>query len=219
MKNQFLPVLLVLLFLFIGVGKIDASLVDDKPDFVKVGDYSLKNGENNELKFNITVCNNGESATAGLVSIMWETIYYEIPLTNGAGILDESEVDYDLNDDNDKSDAFDVVRFQNNGRLWDAKINDNGEEVHAYSICEGPLEDPWSIRQYYYEGQPKLFNLGTETHFLYWATDDIAVFGLGEGEIVKHPSPSFELIIDSDKIEANDFYINGKTVKANYTDT
>lgn len=219
MKKQFLSVLLVLIFLFLGLGKSDSSLVDDKPDFVKVGDYSLKTGERNELEFNITVVNNGEPATAGFVPIMWETIYYEIPLTNGEGILEESEVDYDLNDDNDKLDTFNVVRFENNGRLWDAKISDNGEEVHAYSICEGPIEDPWSIRRYYYEEQPKLFNLGTETHFLYLATDSIAVFGLVDGEIVKHPSPNFELFIDSDKIEANDFFINGEAVEANYTDT
>ncbi|MFX0174220.1 MAG: hypothetical protein ACFE9L_20255, partial [Candidatus Hodarchaeota archaeon] len=179
----------------------------------------LEIGENNEVNFTITVKNNGEPATTGFVPIMWETKFYEIQLSIGEGILEESEVDYDLNADNDKTDTFDVTRFQNDDRLWDAKIINNGDEIHAYSICEGPPDDPWSIRRYYFNGQPKFFKLGTETHFLYVATDSIATFGLGKGFIEKHPSPNFELFVDSDKIDVNDFHINGKTVDVNLTHT
>ncbi|MFX0174413.1 MAG: hypothetical protein ACFE9L_21250, partial [Candidatus Hodarchaeota archaeon] len=64
-KKQVIPILLVLLFLFLSVGRIDASQTEDKPDFVKVGDHSLEIGENNEVNFTITVKNNGEPATTG----------------------------------------------------------------------------------------------------------------------------------------------------------
>ncbi|MFX0151449.1 MAG: hypothetical protein ACFFAJ_11755, partial [Candidatus Hodarchaeota archaeon] len=226
-KKQLIAFLLLTIFLFLSAGRVNASLTEDKPDFVKVGDHSLEIGEKNEVNFNITVKNNGEPATTGFVPIMWETKYYEIRLYDGKGILEESEVDYDLNGDNDKSDTFDVTWFYSDGRLWDAKINDNGDEVHAYSICEGPPDDPWSIRRYYFNGQPKFFKLGTETHFLYIATDEgyypafpsFAAFGLCKGILVKHPSPNFELFIDSDKVKVSDFYINGKAVDVNYTVT
>ncbi|MFX0013462.1 MAG: hypothetical protein ACFFB2_01645 [Promethearchaeota archaeon] len=219
MKKKFKPILLVIIFLLLSAGRIDASLTEDKPDFVKIGDHFLEIGENHEVNFSITIKNNGEPATTGSVPIMWEMKYYEIQLNNGEGILIESEVDYDLNADNDKSDTFNVTRFQNDSRLWDAIIIDNGGEgeVHAYSICEGPLEDPWSIRIYNFDKQPKFFKLGTETHFLYLATDSIAVFGIGKGIIEKHPSPNFELLIDSDKIDVNNFHINGKEVNVNFT--
>ena len=211
--------LLVLLFLFLGVGRVDASLIDDKPDFVKIGDYSLEIRENNEVTFNITVQNNGEPATTGFVPIMWETIYYEIPLTNGEGILEESEINCDLNDDNDKLDSFNVTWNPTSGRQYDAMINDGTNDIQAYALCEGPPTDPWSNRTYYINDEPKIFQLGTENHVLYILdnNNDYAMFGLCDAVLRKYPSPNFQLDLASSKIVADDFYINGKAVDTNYT--
>ena len=168
-------------------------------------------------QFNATIQYDGYPARQGTVPISYENEYYDLPLINGVGTLDESIVDLDLNGDGDKTDTFGVTWFHNETRQWDAIINDGGNDIHAYSRNEGPPENPSSIRTYYINGKSKLFQLGTETHILYNANNDVAGFGLGNAVIVNHPSPNFELYFKTTSIIATDFFINGTPAGLNYT--
>ncbi|MHA2202988.1 MAG: Loki-CTERM sorting domain-containing protein [Candidatus Hodarchaeales archaeon] len=182
-------------------------------------DYSLENSSQQGIyNFNVTVQNSGDTATAGVMPISWEKVLYTLSLSNGIGTLEESVVDLDINGDGDKTDDFEVTWFHNDSRQWDAVINDGVNEIHAYSLDEGPSDSPGIHRTYYINGKPKLFNLGGETHTLYGADNDEALFGLGNAIILKHPSPHFELLFDS-KITAPDFKIDGKTAIVNHTYT
>jgi hypothetical protein len=162
-----------------------------------------------------TIKNNGSgSATSGEVPHAWEKIYYELTLANGVGTLDESLINHDLNGDSDKTDTFDVTWFHNDSRQWDAVI-DGG---HAYSFWEGSPENPWKNQTFYVKGKPKLFQLGSVTHSLYFANNTIARFGLIDAQVLIHPSPNFELELDSD-LRAIGFLIDDDEVEVNYTQT
>jgi hypothetical protein len=164
-------------------------------------------------QFTATIQNDGAPAGPGLVPIGWEEIVYDIPLENGIGILVESEIGnlgFDLNGNGDTLDTFDVVRYQDETRQWDAIV----DGVHAYSIFEGPEDNPGSIRRYDLYGESKLFRLGTETHYLYTANNEFARFGLGNAFVQDHPSANFELVLDH-RILATEFKINGVPVEVN----
>lgn len=142
----------------------------------------------------VTLQNNGTGPiTSGEEPHAWEQIYYELPLVAGIGTLEEGLINLDLNGDADKSDQFTVTWFHNASRQWDATIG----SVHAYSFWEGSATAPWHKQSYYLNGKPKLFQLGTENHSLYFANETLARFGLGNAQILSHPSPNFELEVDS----------------------
>lgn len=221
-RKQFflLSILFSTLLLNIGSGKPNVlgsnSINDVNFDLI---DYFLENSsKQGNYNFNVTVQNTGDAATAGVVPISWENIMYSISLSDGTGTLEESAVDLDLNGDGDKTDDFGVTWFHNDTRQWDAVINDGLNDIYAYSLNEGSAENPISPRTYFINGKPKTFELGTETHTLYGANNDEAMFGLGDAKIVNHPSPNYEFLIDS-KISAADFKINGKTPEVNHTFT
>ncbi|MFX1249959.1 MAG: right-handed parallel beta-helix repeat-containing protein, partial [Promethearchaeota archaeon] len=169
--------------------------------------------------FTVTIQNISTPVSANSVPISWENVYYELPLDNGYGILDENVVDLDLNGDNDKIDLFDVTWFHNETRSWDAIINDGFQDIHAYSIYEGLPEDPGRYRTYYIDGESKLFQLGTKMHSLYMVNKDLAVFGLEDVIILNHPSPNFLFVVYSPIIDVTDFYINNALIEVNYTHT
>ena len=160
-----------------------------------------------------TIQNDGVPATLGTVPISWEQMYYEIPLVDGMGTLEESVIDRDLDGNGIKTDTFDVSWHRTETRQWDAIING---AIRAPALCEGPPEDPWSHRTYYRHGEPKLFQLGSETHTLYCATNDYAAFGLGNAFISDFPSPNFYLWFNSTEVSAIDIRINGLPVEVNY---
>ena len=192
------------------------ELLVELPEFDLL-DYSLTQtdaySDTYVYKFIANINNTGAPATSGTIPIFWEEMYFELPLVNGEGRLDESAVDIDLNGDGDKYDSFDVSWFHNETRMFDAIISG----IHAYSIFEGPPEAPWTHRTYYLDtGQAKLFQLGSETHFLYHAGNDIAAFGFN---VINnnHPSPNFELYFNTLSITAYNFTINWVYVEEDYT--
>lgn len=190
------------------------------PEFILL-DSSLSSSKPGVYQFIATIQNIGGSATVGIVPISWEKIIYDITLDNGIGTLVESNVDLDLNGDGDTLDTFDVSWFHNDTRNWDAIINDGVQDIHAYSLWEGPPENRKMLRTYYINGEPKLIKLGSETHTLIFADKDSACFGLGDAAIRCHPSPNFELIFEHEgsysKISATDFEINELSVEVNQT--
>lgn len=183
-----------------------------------VTDSSLTPIEQGVYNFTATFQNTGDvPVTASIVPTTWEKLFYQLPLTNGEGILIESEVGHDLNNDKDKLDSFNITWYPNADRQYDALINNGTKDIHAYSLCEGPSEAPWSNRTYYINGGPKIFHLGTEAHVLYIASNDLAEFGLCDAVLRKHPSPCFQLSLVSQDLIADDFYINRKAADINYT--
>lgn len=189
------------------------------PEF-RLVQSSLSLDTEGKYQFTATIENEGAPATTGLVPISWEEFVYDLPLVGGIGTLEESVVDYDLNGDGDKSDSFEVIRFQNETRQWDAIIKDGIQEIHAYSLVEGPPETPRIIRTYYINGKPKLFQLGSEKYSLVMATEDSARLGLGKVQILKHPGPNFELVFEHpgtySRLKATDFKINEKPVEEDH---
>jgi hypothetical protein len=197
--------------------------MNDEPDFA-LNDFNLTPVQQGVTEFTVKVQNNGTGiATSGVVPIAWEKFHYELPLTNGIGTLAESVVDLDLSGDGDKTDAFTITWFHNDTRQWDATIDDGVKEIHAYSLWEGPVEKPWSNQTHLINGQSKLFQLGTETHSLYFANNTVVILGLIDARIENHPSPCFVLELDS-SITAIDFTIkvnddDPRPVNVNYTST
>lgn len=179
------------------------------PNFELI-DSSLTSSQPGTYEFSVTVTNTGDSATTGTVPIHWAELYYGLELNDGEGILDESIVDYDLNGDGDKIDTFDVSWVHNETRPWDATIDD----VHVYALSDH--SESWNVnRSYYIEGEPKIFQLGTESHILQRAHNDGAWFAFG-AFIQKHPSPNFEIAVELDA-SATDFKINGETVDLDFS--
>ncbi|MFX1283250.1 MAG: ABC transporter substrate-binding protein [Promethearchaeota archaeon] len=183
-----------------------------QPEFNLI-DSSITPVSTGVFQVTTTIQNNGSPATLGTVPISWEQMYYEIPMVDGKGTLEESVVDLDLDGNGIKTDTFEVSWYRTETRPWDAMINGY---IRAPSLCEGPPEDPWSHRTYYRHGEPKLFQLGSETHTLYCATNDYAAFGLGNAFISEFPSPNFYLWFNSTDVSATDIRINGFPVKVNY---
>jgi hypothetical protein len=185
-------------------------------DFIYLG-YSASNFPNGTKQFSVRIKNRGSvSAISGLVPISWEDYFYEIPLKDGIGTLDENMLGVDLNGNGDILDEFSVRWFCNSIRQWDAIIQDGLQDIHVYSIFEGSIENPGGIRTYNIDGHSKLFQLGNQTHSLYMANNDRAWFGLTNGVIRSHQSPCFELIVDS-KIVITEVKINHKPVSLDYT--
>ncbi|MFX1249975.1 MAG: hypothetical protein ACFFBQ_21500 [Promethearchaeota archaeon] len=221
-------VILVIIVIGLGLnfGSIEPSSSEltsiNQVDFSSTG-YSLTETRQGVYEFSATVQHNGsDPATTGLVPIPWERVSYELALSNGVGLLNESIVDLDLNGDTDKVDSFNVTWFHNATRQWDATINDGSKEIHAYAITESPPTGSAKfpmIRNYSINGKSKLFSLDSEIHFLYRADNDWATFGLGETFIFDHPCPNFELILFSSKVTAIDFQINNKPVDVNFSTT
>jgi hypothetical protein len=192
----------------------------NRPHFVSV-DSSFTQVIPGSKQFMVTVKNIGAPATTGTVPIAWEKATYDVELTDGVGILIESAVGFDLNGDDDIMDSFEVTWFHNDTRNWDAIVNDGVQDLHTYSLWEGPPENRRENRSYYLDGKPKLFQLGTETHFLVFADETVACFGLGEGIILQHPSPNFELVFEHrgtfSSIVASNMELNGSAIEINYT--
>jgi hypothetical protein len=135
---------------------IDSILVDDQPG-------------TGVVHFNATIRNSSSApATTGTVPISWEKVRLGVPLSGGIGVINETTTDLDLNGDGDKIDTLSVTWVHNETRPWDANIN--GEYVYA-------LRDD-SHQSYYINGNPKLFQLGTRSHFLYEGNDQWADFRL-----------------------------------------
>jgi len=216
--------LAVLSVFFIGIismqtisNEYEVRIVGDR-DF-SISDYSLSLVQPGEYHISAMIKNDGDSlANSGLIPISWEDIVYELQLYDGVGILDENIIGSDLNGNGNISDSFYVEWYNDDERNWDAIINDGLNETHAYSISEGPVGDPDSIRTYYINGEPKLFELGNHTHSLYIATNDYALFGLNQVILKNHPGPCFELLIDSN-VTISELDINGESVSIEYSHT
>ena len=182
-----------------------------QPNFETVGDPSFTPAGNLTTQLNVTVKNTGGSATVGEVPIFWETLGYELALENGEGVLKENVVDFDLNGDGDKTDSFNVTWTHNVSRPWDATV----DGTYVYALDDYNESWDWSPRTYYINSEPKVFTLGSETHFLYMADNESAQFGLGATVLLKKfPSPNFELLVYS-KVQVNNFTINGQPVEEN----
>ncbi|MFX0206060.1 MAG: hypothetical protein ACFFDT_08730 [Candidatus Hodarchaeota archaeon] len=181
------------------------------PDFI-LDDSTLASSEPGVYQLTVTIKNIGAPATAGTVPISWDKFYYELPLLNGEGILDESIIDHDLNGDDDKYDTFDVKWFHNETRQWDAII----DNIYVYSLWEGPPDDPRSLETYYIDGMSKQFKLGSEIHFLIMANAESAQFGFSNIDVIDHPSPNFELYFNTTELSADNFKINGVSVDEDY---
>ncbi|MFX1285867.1 MAG: hypothetical protein ACFFB5_19655 [Promethearchaeota archaeon] len=181
------------------------------PNFI-LDDSTLASSAPGEYQLTVAVKNNGAPATAGTVPISWEKLYYDLPLLDGEGILEESIIDHDLNGDGDMDDTFDVKWFHNETRQWDAII----DNIHVYSLWEGPPEDPRSLEIHYINGMSKQFKLGSETHFLLRANSEYAHFGFSNIDIIDHPSPNFELYFNTTELSANNFKIDGVSVNEDY---
>ncbi|MFX0207659.1 MAG: hypothetical protein ACFFDT_16850 [Candidatus Hodarchaeota archaeon] len=183
------------------------------PDFSHVSS-SLSSTELGIYEFTTTIRNDGAPATVGTMTLDWGQLAYQMPLVDGAGTLDESIVDLDLNGDGDSTDIFNVVWSPNATRPWDAII----DGVHAHAILEGPSDDMRQLETYYLDnGQPKLFQLGSETHSLQRAENSFAVFMLNCPKLISHPSPNFELYFNTTNLSAKNFKINGEPVDEDYT--
>jgi hypothetical protein len=179
------------------------------PNFELV-DSSLTPSQPGTYEFNATVTNTGDSATTGTVPIHWAELYHGLELDEGVGVLDESIIDFDLNGDEDMIDTFDVTWVHNESRPWDATIDD----VHVYALSDHS-ESHNVNRSYYIDGEPKLFQLGSESHILQRAHNDAAWFAFG-ASIQQHPSPNFELAVELDA-SATDFKINGESVETEFS--
>lgn len=199
-----------------GLGKSTDLQAVNEPDFSVIASSLTPSGQG-VYEFSVTVNNTGNAATVGEVPISWERNMHNISMINGNGILNESAVDLDmdLNGDGDKLDSFTVTWFDNDTRDWDAIINNGTHDIHAYSFNEGPFVLPLN-RTYYINGKPKIFQLGSENHSLYWARSDAASFGLGDTVILSHPSPNFELAVDVNMGVTN-IKINGAPVEVNHS--
>ncbi|MFX1247584.1 MAG: hypothetical protein ACFFBQ_09395 [Promethearchaeota archaeon] len=185
----------------------------NRPYFVS-SDYSFTSVNSGMKQFEATVENIGVSTTSGYMVLDWGELVYELPLSGGSGTLDENIVNLDLNGDTDQTDTFSVTWFQNSTRSWDAVV----DGVHAYAIFEGPPDDIRRNETYYLEnGQPKLFQLGSETHSLARADNDHAIFALKVPNLVTHPSPNFALYFDTDSLNAHAFKVNGTSIETNHT--
>ncbi|MFX0209313.1 MAG: hypothetical protein ACFFDT_25240 [Candidatus Hodarchaeota archaeon] len=152
MKKWCILLFTVSLLFFLNIGSVKPYLgkinTINGIDFTVI-DSSLTPIEEGVYNFTATIQNTGVALTTGSsVPMTWERIYYELPITNGEGTLEESEVDCDLNNDNDKSDSFNVTWYPNDGRQYDAIISDGTNDIQAYALCEGPLSAPWSNRTY-----------------------------------------------------------------------
>ncbi|MFX0182006.1 MAG: hypothetical protein ACFE95_02895 [Candidatus Hodarchaeota archaeon] len=222
LKRMIILILISILFIM-NVGSITLSPEGGKSasnvDFNSL-DYTLDSTIQGEYEFSVTVEHNGsDAATAGSVPIPWEKVNYELPLTNGTGLLNESTVEYDLNGDGDIIDIFDVTWYNDTIRQWDAIIKDGPTDIRAYAITESPPGVFPNIKNYSINEKTKLFTLGSETHFLYRADNYTASFGLGEGYIYNHPGLNFELGLFSSKVNAIDFKINGDPVNVDFSTT
>lgn len=166
-----------------------------------------------------TVKNIGTPASTGTVPISWDDLWYELQLETGSGTLVESVLGLDLNGNGNILDSFSVTWYPNGDRQYDALINNGTHDIHAYSFMEGGLYSSLN-RSYYIDGNPKLFQLGSEWHSLYIADNNYAIFGLG-AVIQNHPSPNVELVIENEgafpAIHASDFKINGAPTELNLT--
>ncbi|MFX0172306.1 MAG: hypothetical protein ACFE9L_10325 [Candidatus Hodarchaeota archaeon] len=221
MKRLLILALVCLIFI-LNVGSVTLSPEGiesiSNVDFSTL-DYTVDTTIQGIYEFSVTVEHSGsDPATTASVPIAWENVYYRLPLTNGVGILDESIVDYDLNGDGDKIDKFDVTWDNDPVRQWDVNITDGTTDIHAYAIMETSGTFP-IIRNYTFNGESKLFTLGSETHFLYNADNDAATFGLGGAYIYNHPGPNFELALYSSEVNAIDFKINGDPVEVDFSAT
>lgn len=156
-----------------------------------------------------TTKNVGAPATTGTVPTHWAPLYYGLQLTNGAGTLEENDADYDINGDGDKDDTFDVS-WNNSIRPWDATIDGN----YVYALSDHTQEVGNINRSYFIGGKPKIFTLGTESHILQRAWNDMAWFAFG-ASIQQHPSPNLELAFNLNT-SATDFKINGNPVDVNH---
>jgi hypothetical protein len=191
------------------VGDVDFSITEYSLSLVQPGEYHIS----------AKIQNDGDSlANSGLIPISWEDIVYELQLYDGVGILDENIIGSDLNGNGNVSDSFRVEWCDDDDRKWDAKINNGSHEIHAYSISEGSVRNPVSIRTYYINGESKLFKLGNQTHTLYIANNDYALFGLNQVILKNHPGPCFEILANPNVI-ISELEINGESVSIEYNHT
>ncbi len=218
-KIFFIIAILILLFGAVnrGVGKNSIYISINQPDFSSLG-YSVTSLSQGVYKFTAIIEHTGiDAATIGPVLIPWEKVQYDLPLTNGSGILEETIVTYDLNGDGDILDTFSVTWYNDTARQWDAIINDGLTDVHAYAITESTPGEWPTIRNYTLNDESKLFSLGSETHFLYRADNYTASFGFGDAYVHNHPGPNFELVMYSSTVTAIDFEIDDTPVNLDFS--
>ncbi|MFW9856297.1 MAG: hypothetical protein ACFFFG_14690 [Candidatus Thorarchaeota archaeon] len=180
----------------------------NRPYFLPI-DSAITSVSTGVYQLEATTKNVGAPATTGTVPIHWAPLYYGLQLTNGVGTLEENDADYDLNGDGDKDDTFDVS-WNNSIRPWDATIDGN----YVYALSDLSQEVGNINRSYFIGGNPKIFTLGTESHILQRAWNDMAWFALG-ASIQQHPSPNLELAFNLNT-SVTDFKINGNPVDVNH---
>ncbi len=208
------------------IGKTNSHSLDlrtnNKPDFRLLDLTITPNPDQIGIEaLNGSIQNNGSvPATTGIVPLTVEKVIHFLELSNGIGTLAESVVDLDLNGNGNKTDKFEVRWSSTATRFLDATI----DGVHVYSFCEGTPENPWSSLTYFIDGEPKFFQLGNKKHNLYFAREDLAVFGL-DTYLLYSPSPAIIVVIGTqlgetstiEHITTADFKINGKSVEVNCT--
>ncbi|MFX1546683.1 MAG: hypothetical protein ACFFCU_10825 [Promethearchaeota archaeon] len=221
MKRILLLSLLITSILFSSVSVISSSrlsTLDDEPDFMLVEDLDPWEIQPGLHYIGTRIKNNGSAAAvSGNVSITWENLYYELVLDNGTGMLNETIMDHDLNGDGAKTTIYNVTWLHNANRPWDAVINGSAEDIRAYSLWEGPIDNPWSNQTFDINGMSKLFQLGNQKHVLYGADNNTARFGFG-AVIKTHSCPHLELEITS-SISVVDMRIDNNLVEKNYSGT
>ncbi|MFX0209314.1 MAG: hypothetical protein ACFFDT_25245 [Candidatus Hodarchaeota archaeon] len=174
---------------------------------------SFTESETGKYQFNATVKNTGDPVIQSNSPWQFEEIYYELPLIDGKGKLDETDLDLDLNGDTDKTDEFEVEWVPTSGSQYDAII----EGTYVYSLDDITLNSlSGHPRRYYIDNKPKTFTLGTETHILYSASADRLSLGFYNAHIIRHPSPYFRLLVFAN-VTTSDFKVNGEAAEAVYT--
>ncbi len=218
---------IILLFIFIiGLFTQICNITTPHPQKfqkLKGSDFSVTKfpfpfiSQTGAYRFFITIENSGNNlVTPTVVPIVREDFYHQLVLINGEGTLNESELSLDLNGNGRKTDIFPVKWFQNATRFWDATISGH----HVYAIYDSMWMDPNGfprVNQSCYIGEKsKLFQLGNETHVLYFANNNSARFGFLNAEILTYTGPNYEFQVDS-SITIADVDINGERVKPIYS--
>ena len=220
MKRAFftsLPIILFLLVIGCGQSYPQEIKAEGAPEFVQKNKLQLSYIKNGVGKFEVTIRNNGSApATTGTQPSFWETVEYQLRLSDGEGTLNESVIGLDLDGNGKKTDTFEVRCVGNATRPYDATI----DGIHVYSLVEGDGIFNFSIK-----GISKYFQLGSDKEHVMWyanGSDDRAFFYFDV--FSKYlPSPSIAWILSTwdlitiEYVTISDFRINGTLVEANLT--
>jgi hypothetical protein len=216
MKRIRIEVIALLFFLMVirSVKSYPQELMEDQaPDF-ELLNFEFTIVQNGVAKLETTIRNNGSATTTnGAVPSIWEKVYFPISLSNGEGLLNESEIEYDLDGNGDLTNVFEVRWAPNATRPMDAIVGG----VHVYSLYEADGSFNFSIN-----GLSKIFQLGEKMHAMYSADNDKAEF-LFDVILKSLPNPTIYWHLstwDLDTIQhvnVSDFRINDELVELNHT--